>query len=172
MWSLCACETMTASSAGVKRELTVGAVGIDSVGIEQPAVEQDPPGIDLQQVSAARDRSGRAVERDSQPNNLPTIDSAPAMRQRHAACAMLGNAIANAPGQSSLSQPALTRRRTADVRHGPHFQLSFVNVNNSIMPGTCDGFKPENYSIVRATETAVDRSPCAASMIIREPKIE
>ena len=79
--------------AGVKRELAVGAVGIDSVGIEQPAVEQDPLGIDLQQMSAARDRSGRAVERDSQPNYLPTIDRAPAMRQRHAACAMLGNAI-------------------------------------------------------------------------------
>ena len=61
--------------AGVERELAVGAVGINPVGIKQPTVEQDPLGIDLQQVSAARDRPGRAMERDSQPNYLPTIDS-------------------------------------------------------------------------------------------------
>ena len=29
--------------AGVERELTVGAVGIDPVGVKQPAVEQNPP---------------------------------------------------------------------------------------------------------------------------------
>ena len=34
--------------AGVERELAVGAVGIDPIGIKQPAVEQDPPGVDLQ----------------------------------------------------------------------------------------------------------------------------
>ena len=44
--------------AGVERELAVGAVGINSVGIEQSAVEQDPLGIDLQQMSAARDLIG------------------------------------------------------------------------------------------------------------------
>ena len=79
MWSLWACETITASSArGSKRELAVGAVGIDSIGIKQPAVEQDPRGIDLQQMSAARDLPGRAMERDSQPSYLPTIDPQPA----------------------------------------------------------------------------------------------
>ena len=71
--------------AWVERELAVGAVGINSVRIEQPAVEQDSPGIDLQQMGAARDLSGRAVERDSQPNYLPTIDRAPAAHPEHAA---------------------------------------------------------------------------------------
>ena len=53
--------------ARVERELAVGAVGINPIGIKQPTVEQDPLGIDLQQVSAARDLAGRAMERDSQP---------------------------------------------------------------------------------------------------------
>jgi hypothetical protein len=55
----------------------------------------------------------------------------------------MGNAIGNGPGQSSLSQPA----SRAAGRHGgarPALLLSFVNDNTSIMPGTCDGFKPEN----------------------------
>ena len=60
--------------ARVERELAVRAVGINSVRIKKPAVKQDPLGIDLQQVSASRDRPGRAMERDSQPNYLPTID--------------------------------------------------------------------------------------------------
>ncbi len=34
--------------ARVERKLAVGAVGINTVGIKQPAVEQDPFGIDLQ----------------------------------------------------------------------------------------------------------------------------
>jgi hypothetical protein len=73
------------------------------------------------------------------PNYLPTIGSAPAMRQRHSACTMLGNAIGTGPGQSSLSQPA---GRQPEAR--PALLLSFVNDNNSIMTGTCDGFKSEN----------------------------
>ena len=89
MWSLWACETITASSvAGVERELAVGAVGIDPIRVKQPAVEQDPLGTDLQQMGAARDLPGRAVERDSQPSYLPTIDRAPAARA--AACRLTG----------------------------------------------------------------------------------
>jgi hypothetical protein len=40
------------------------------------------------------------------PYYLPTIGSSPAMRQRHAACTMLGNAIGTGPGQSFLAHPA------------------------------------------------------------------
>ena len=109
--------------AGVERELAVGAVGIDPIGVKQPAVEQNPPGADLQQMSAARDLPGRAVERDSQPSYLPTIDRAPAQRPRQAPCR--GNAIAFARGQSSLCPSGLTQPRwtsrpsTARTTHSP-----------------------------------------------------
>ena len=74
MWSLWAWETITASSAGVERELAVGAVGIDPIRVKQPAVEQKSCRANLQEMGAARDLPGRAVERDSQPSYLPTID--------------------------------------------------------------------------------------------------
>ena len=73
MWSLWACETITASSArGSNENWRFGLFGIDPIGIEQPAIEQDALGTDLQEMGAARDLPGRAVERDSQPSTLPT----------------------------------------------------------------------------------------------------
>ena len=75
MWSLWACETITASSArGSNENWRFGLFGIDPIGVKQPAVEQDARRADLQQMGAARDLPGRAVERDSQPSHLPTID--------------------------------------------------------------------------------------------------
>ena len=64
--------------ARLEREPAVGAVGVDPVGVKQPAVEQDPVAADLQQVGAARDLAGRAVERDSQTIVLPLRATDPA----------------------------------------------------------------------------------------------
>ena len=60
--------------AGVERELTIRAVGIDPIGVKQPAVEQKSRRANLQKMGTARDLPGRAMERDSQPSHLPTID--------------------------------------------------------------------------------------------------
>ena len=75
MWSLWACETITASSSrGSNVKLAVRALGIDPVGVEQPAIEQDSLRTDLQQVGAARDLPGRAMERDSQPTSSRDLE--------------------------------------------------------------------------------------------------
>ena len=72
MWSLWACETITASrSRGSNVNWRFGLSGSIRFGVEQPAIEQDPVRSDLQQVGAARDLPGRAVERDSQTTILP-----------------------------------------------------------------------------------------------------
>ena len=94
MWSLWACETMTASSArGSNGNWRLGLLGSIRSESNNPQSSKIRLESISNKMSAARDRPGRAMERDSQPNYLPTIDLAPAMRQRHAACAMLGNAI-------------------------------------------------------------------------------
>ena len=51
----------------VERELAVGAVRVDAIGIEQTAVKQQAIGTNLQKMGASGDLPGRAVERDSQP---------------------------------------------------------------------------------------------------------
>ena len=94
--------------AGVERELAVGALGIDSFRIKQPAIEQDPLGTDLQQVGAARDLSGRAVKRDSQPSSLPTISARDAWAAGHGS----GHAIA----VPRASRPRLDRTATFAAR--------------------------------------------------------
>ena len=53
--------------AGVERELAVGAAGVDPLGIEEAAIEQQPVRADLQQMGATGDLPGRSMERDSQP---------------------------------------------------------------------------------------------------------
>ena len=87
--------------AGVKLEPTVRPVGIDAIRVKQPTIEQNPPRIDLQKMGTARDLPGRAVERDSQPGYLPTIDRAPA---GHGTCLRWATRMAHA-GQLSLSRP-------------------------------------------------------------------
>ena len=57
--------------AGVELELTVRPVGIDSIRVKQPTIEQNPRRANLQKMGTARDLPGRAVERDSQPSCLP-----------------------------------------------------------------------------------------------------
>ena len=134
--------------AWVERELAVGAVGINSVRIEQPAVKQDSPGIDLQQMSAARDFLGRAVERDSQPNYLPTIDRAPAAHPEHAADRTALTPL-RAANQSSLGCPQPLSLNKQSVGSRPILLLLFGLIH-SIMPGTLAGFKPENQGIQRS----------------------
>ena len=74
MWSLWACETITASrSRGSNVNWRFGLFGVDPIGVEQPAVEQEPVPADLQQVGAARHLPGRAMERDAQPIILPPV---------------------------------------------------------------------------------------------------
>ena len=68
MWSLWACETMTASrSLGSKVHSAVRALRVDPVGVVQAAVEQDPAIADLEEVGAAGHLPGGPVERDAQP---------------------------------------------------------------------------------------------------------
>ena len=120
---------------GVERELAVGAVGINPIGIKQPAVEQDPPGIDLQQMGAARDLSGRAMERDSQPKYLPTIDSCPAQRPRHPVHAGQRDRLRSRP---IVLEPVRPVSPSLDVKTRTARSLLPVDDNHSIMPGTCD----------------------------------
>ena len=125
MWSLWACETITASSSrGSNANWRLGLLG----SIRSESNNPQSSKIRLEPISskmgAARDLTGRAVERDSQPSSLPTIDRAPALRQRHG-LRMLGNAIGHASRpivpELDRSHP---RRQAAGSRHGPYFRLS------------------------------------------------
>src|SRR3954453_21829755 len=53
--------------SGIKRELAIWAVGVDSLGIEKTAIEQKGVGTNFQKMGAAGNLPGGAVERDSQP---------------------------------------------------------------------------------------------------------
>ena len=131
--------------ARVERELAVGAVGIDPVGIEQPAIKQDPPGIDLQQMGAARDFLGRAVKRDSQPNYLPTIDRAPAARPDTPRAGPRDRRSSRSivPGPLPTSY-----RLNWAIGQGRGLCFDFrSSLIHSIMPGTPAGFKPENQGM-------------------------
>jgi hypothetical protein len=134
-------------SARVERELAVWAVGIHPLGIKQPAVEQKPLGADLYQMSAARDLAGRAVERDSQPKYLPTIDRAPAAPPRHAV--WRGARLPHPTSNRRSACPPAPRSQASGQGTACASTLPAVD-DNSIMPGTPDSFKPERVGGVRA----------------------
>ena len=99
MWSLWACETITASSArGSNESWRLGLLGVDPLGVEEAAVEQDPVGTDLQQMGAAGDLPGRAVERDSQPT--------PSRRARRPRDPQPGRIAACSPSSGLVPGPA------------------------------------------------------------------
>lgn len=61
----------------VKGEPTVRAVVFESVGVKEPAIEQDPAAFDFEKVSAPGDLAGSPMKRNAQPiilqqNDRPT----------------------------------------------------------------------------------------------------
>ena len=104
MWSLWACETTTASSErGSKGNWRLGLLGSTRSESNNPQSSK----IRLESISnkcAARDLPSRAMERDSQPSYLPTIDRARLCSGNGTRSA--GPRNRRSAGQSSLNRPA------------------------------------------------------------------
>jgi hypothetical protein len=80
---------------------------------------------------------------------------------------MLGNAIGTFSGQSSLSLPA-SLAVGLQRKARPAQTLSPVDDNNSIMPGTCDRYKPEKRRVSREVLSLL-RLPRQSFLMIRNP---